>query len=387
LKPIVLVLLDHYLPGFKSGGPLRSVANLVEQLDQAFEFKIITSDRDLGDSSPYACISVDSWNTAGKALVHYASPKNFSQRGITRLIRETPHDVLYLNSFFSYRATVLPLLARRFGRIPDKSIVLAPRGEFSPGALAQKTFKKKTFIFFSKALGLYSRIRWQASSCYEADDIRREMGLVATDIKVACDLPTAAGQCPHQASRQAGDPLQIAFLSRIAPKKNLAFALDCLANVKVPVHFGIWGPAEDAVYWLECQRKIERLPGHISAQYHGPAHPNEVPHIMASNDLFFLPTLGENYGHVIAEAFCAGTPVLISDATPWRQLADQGLGRDFPLGDTEPFAEYINTLALLSSAEYSHLRARVLVFARKMQDESEDIRRNEDLFLGALCNS
>ena len=52
---------------------------------------------------------------------------------------------------------------------------------------------------------------------------------------------------------------------------------------------------------------------------------------MAANDLFFLPTRGENFGHVIAEALSVGTPVLISDQTPWRKLAAVGLGHDLPL--------------------------------------------------------
>jgi hypothetical protein len=30
-----------------------------------------------------------------------------------------------------------------------------------------------------------------------------------------------------------------------------------------------------------------------------------------------LPTLGENFGHVIAESLLSNTPVLISDKTPW----------------------------------------------------------------------
>src|SRR3546814_17574361 len=38
--------------------------------------------------------------------------------------------------------------------------------------------------------------------------------------------------------------------------------------------------------------------------------------------------LGENYGHVIAEALEAGLRLLISDQTPWRGLAEAGVGHD-----------------------------------------------------------
>ena len=49
----VLVFLSHYTPGFKTGGPLQSVANLVQHLGKEFRFRIITSDRDYEDTDPY----------------------------------------------------------------------------------------------------------------------------------------------------------------------------------------------------------------------------------------------------------------------------------------------------------------------------------------------
>ena len=32
LKKTILILVSHYLPGFKAGGPIRSIAALVEKL-------------------------------------------------------------------------------------------------------------------------------------------------------------------------------------------------------------------------------------------------------------------------------------------------------------------------------------------------------------------
>jgi glycosyltransferase involved in cell wall biosynthesis len=52
-------------------------------------------------------------------------------------------------------------------------------------------------------------------------------------------------------------------------------------------------------------------------QYRGPIAPDEVSNTFARYDLFVFPTQGENFGHVIFEALRAGTPVLLSDRTPW----------------------------------------------------------------------
>jgi hypothetical protein len=52
----VLVLVGTYLPGYKAGGPLRSIANLVATLGLEFHFRIVTLDRDLGDKLPFLSV-------------------------------------------------------------------------------------------------------------------------------------------------------------------------------------------------------------------------------------------------------------------------------------------------------------------------------------------
>ena len=65
---------------------------------------------------------------------------------------------------------------------------------------------------------------------------------------------------------------------------------------------------------------------------------DEVLSALSGHDLFFLPTLGENYGHVIHEALLSGSQVLLSDQTPWRGLTEAGLGWDLPLEGKGAFA-------------------------------------------------
>jgi hypothetical protein len=50
-KPTILILNEYYLPGYKAGGPIRSISNLVSWLGDDFNFKIITTDRDYLDSN------------------------------------------------------------------------------------------------------------------------------------------------------------------------------------------------------------------------------------------------------------------------------------------------------------------------------------------------
>ena len=70
----ILVVVSHYLPGYKAGGPIRTVANIIKKLGDEFEFYVVTSDRDLGDTEPYADVEQGDWKKVGKAQTLYLAP-------------------------------------------------------------------------------------------------------------------------------------------------------------------------------------------------------------------------------------------------------------------------------------------------------------------------
>jgi glycosyltransferase involved in cell wall biosynthesis len=119
------------------------------------------------------------------------------------------------------------------------------------------------------------------------------------------------------------------------------------------------------MYWKECQKLMANLPENVSVNYLGSVNPTEVVNIFSCYDLFLLPTAGENYGHVIAESLTAGTPVLISTETPWRNLQADGLGWDIDLAQMDSFVEIIEMAALLSDDE--RLRKRALIKSKIME--------------------
>lgn len=392
---IILTLIRYYLPGYRSGGPVRSIENMVDQLGDEFDFRIVTMNRDHVGSAPYRDIASDTWINVGKAKVYYASWGFGSLNKLIRLVCETAHDVLYLNSAFDPVFTLWPLLNRNMGRIRTSPIVLAPRGEFSEGALAMKRWKKTAYLLGARAHRFYRDIIWQASSQFEADDIRRTMGSVvkkihvagniADKIVIAPDLGTgvaarAATKCERA---REGDLLHVLFLSRISPTKNLDFALRVLGNVSAPLVFHVYGPLEDMTYWQQCRSLMASLPGHVQVKYVGEIEHAMVSDVMASYDLLFLPTHGENYGHAIAEALAAGTPALISDTTPWRNLEQAGVGWDLPLTSELPFARVIDYCAALDRSIFPDWRQRVRLFATERLIDPALTDASRRLFLGA----
>lgn len=87
VRPRVLVFVAYYLPGGKAGGSARSLTGLVEALRGKFEFRVVTSDRDLGESAQYPEIRWSAWYKLGNAWVVYLRPKDFWVATFVRLLR------------------------------------------------------------------------------------------------------------------------------------------------------------------------------------------------------------------------------------------------------------------------------------------------------------
>jgi glycosyltransferase involved in cell wall biosynthesis len=384
----ILVFIDHYMPGYKAGGPLRSIANLVEILGDEIDFDIVTRDRDLNDNRPYHDVVIDDWQRVGKARVLYMSPKLTTLNRLYRLLKAERYDWVYLNSFFSPFSAVAPLIAlagfRAFEGNNVPKVLIAPRGEFSPNALKIKPSKKRLYLAVGQLAGLWGRARFQASVPHEASDIQNTLKVSTEYIHIASDL-TAALHRPDQINggkglRLEGVPLRLVYLSRISPMKNLLFALEALRHVTAQVHFSIYGPIDDEIYWRTCQSAINQLPGHICVTYCGPISHETVSGTLARHDLFYLPSRGENFGHVLVEALQAGLPLLISDQTPWRGLKDRNIGLDLALDDPLEFSAYIDEFATASEADLEAMQTAIESEVARMTDQSEAIAANRGLF-------
>ena len=120
-------------------------------------------------------------------------------------------------------------------------------------------------------------------------------------------------------------------LGRIHPIKNIHFALEALQKVdfggkKLTVE--LVGPAEDKSY-LERLLSMAR-PG-LKVLHAGAVPPESLGEFWARSHAWLMPTCHENFGHAVVEAWAHGRPVLLSDQTPWRGLAELDLGWDLPL--------------------------------------------------------
>lgn len=378
-KKRILLLIDWYTPGFKAGGLIKSCESIISRFSDLYDFDIFTSDRDLGDTLPYDNVELNEWNKGDyNCRIFYAS-KESTTRELFALIKKGNYDTIYLNSLFSLRYTIIPLIFLRWHKSSPR-IVLAPRGMLGAGALAIKSFKKRVYIFISKFLKLYKNTIWHATSKIEEEEILKVMGR-RVNVITADDTCTQLNLTYSSVTKRPGY-LKAIFLSRISRKKNLDFALRVLAKVNpdVAVDFHIYGPIEDEEYWNECLQLIAEVPSHIKIHIEGEVHPSNVMDIFSNSHLFFFPTHHENFGHVIFESFASSCPVLLSDNTPWRDLEKKHAGYVFSLSDENKFIQYINEFASMNQVVYDHWRLGAFQLAQRHLSNDELILSYQRLF-------
>jgi glycosyltransferase involved in cell wall biosynthesis len=292
--------------------------------------------------------------------------------------------MVFTNSFFDKEFTIPLLAARRFGKVPCKPVVLSPRGEFSSGALRLHVGRKSIYRATASMLGLVSGVVFHTTSDEEARDVRA--AFTANRVVLISNLRPVFPLPPHEQS-STGAALRAAFVGRISPVKGLDIALESLRLARQPVDFTIYGPISDAAHWVQCKTIIAALPGHVSARHAGELTNDAVPAALAAQDLMFMPSRSENFGHAIFESLCAGTPVLIGDKTPWRRLEMDRAG--FDLSDKRPaaFAAAIDRYAALDPDQRDLWREGARQVAERFVHESKAAEELSALINGLLSGA
>jgi glycosyltransferase involved in cell wall biosynthesis len=348
-KKKILILIPHFLPGNKLGGPVASIANLIDNLADVYDFKVLTMDRDLGDSTPYPNIPTNYWIEKDKYQICYIPKNIFLSINLIKQINKTKSDILYLNSFFGFYFSIFIAIFSKLGLIKVKNIIIAPRGEFIENCLEISKLKKRIYMTFAFSLKIYKNYIWHASTENEKIEIRKITEAPESSIRVALNMTKIDSDYDDnvlfQNQTRKDGYLKIIFLSRISKEKNLDFALDVLQKIKSNVIYDIYGPLENKDLWNTCLEKIKKMPPNITINYCNVVNREDVKRTFAKYDLFFFPTVGENFGHVMVESLLVGTPILISDKTPWRNLYADGLGWDISLANPHQFVEAIENMA------------------------------------------
>ncbi len=279
-KKTILVFIDWYRPGYRSGGTVTSFGNFVDQMEKHFLFKIVTRDSDYLDSTVYDTITSDSWNEIMTNQCFYLSKTSKTFAAIKNIIKNTPHDYSYINGVFSLYFSMLPLVF-----IKDKPCILNPHGMLSSQAFSVKPLKKKVFLKIADLLRVYRHVIFHVSNEEEASAVRKHI----KNYKAI----TIASQFTKEVSSdllkngEKNRNVRFVNIARVAVEKGTLNLIHALMHVKQALQVDLYGPIYDPNYWSACERAMSRLPSHISVNYKGVLHNDKVHKTLSEYDYLY----------------------------------------------------------------------------------------------------
>ena len=346
MKKRIAIFIGGYLPAKKYGGPVTSIANLVENLCDDFDFYIISNDHEFQETERLSGIK-QGWNKVGNGKVLYLRESEYSYRRFISILDKAKADMVYLSSVFYYQMNFPAIRAANRLGIP---IILAPRGELCGGAMKIGKTKKEIFLCIERASKIFKNTYFQATSEDEETAIKKYLKISNDRI---FNLPNMA--CKVSLSNmepKSDDCLRLVYISRLVRKKNVLFAIQQIKKCKTKIRFDIYGPIEDKEYWEECKFELADCPDNVIIEYRGAISPGESVSVFKKYNIFVFPTLSENYGHVIAEALAAGCHLIVSKGTtPWDDIHDHG-GYALSLNDGDSWSKTIDFVSRMNEDDY-----------------------------------
>ena len=369
----VFISIDWFHPAYKAGGPVQSIANLVEQYcHEQVNFKIFCSNTDF-DGIANIGVPFDEWYQYNQyTQVWYASKKTLSIDLIKRTINNTNPDLILIIGIFSWYFNLVPLL---FCHSPMK--VISVRGMLHPGALSQKYFKKQLFLVLCRFFNFSSRYYFHATNVKEKSFIRQVFGNHSR-VYIAGNFPRVFAFQPVYQKR--ANSLKMVSIALISAMKNIELVLDALQYCTRQVSYDIYGSIKEEKYWQNCLDKIKSLPSNIVVNYHGGLNPLKVENSLQLYDLFILPSKSENFGHSIFEALSAGKPVITSHFTPFNDLNNHYAGSNVSVDNISEMTKSINFFAAMPQEEFVKWNIGARQYAATRIDQQALNHQYEQLF-------
>lgn len=360
-KPKVLIMTEWFVPGFRAGGPIKSMATFCENMNDHLDIYVLTTNKDLGEQKPYPHVQTNKWVEVYEKGYSVNYMDGYNVFSIYSQIIKIQPDYIYLNSMYSFYFSFFIVILKYMGLIQPQ-IILAPRGMLQAGALKYKPRKKKVFRKLFERLKVSRHVIFHATDDKEYQDIKRYF----PSSKSIFSIPNfLSAQPPSNAKIEKQKGLaKLLYVSRIVPKKNLMFFLNLLKSIDQGVHLTIVGPIEDDKYFKKCEALIQELPTNISIKFLGGLPFELIASQLNSHHFFVLPSFGENFGHAIFEALSFGRPVLISNKTPLKNLSSNQTGWDIDLDEWDRWHDTIRKMIEMDQSTYDKWSKSASDFAR-----------------------
>lgn len=301
----ILIIVPSYEPAIVYGGPIRSISALCKGLSQqGNQVDVYTTNAngpknlELHLNHPYL--------KNGVRVTYFnrwtGDHSNFSPGLLLQVFRKASEfDVIHIHSWWNLVTMPAAWICFLKGIVP----VISPRGSVSGYTMQHRKAWLKRIFHFAVGRKLLSKFIVHCTT--DIEDLELEKWVPGSRrfiIPNLIHLPE-----PFTRFDVRSDTLNIVFLGRIDPVKNLEFLISMLTHLNsVPFRLTIAGEGDP-----QYKRSLDAMTkGKFEIDWIGEVEDDIKFSLLANNDILVLPSHTENFGNVVFESLSQGTPVIIS---------------------------------------------------------------------------
>lgn len=314
----LLAVVPSYLPGFRYGGPIRSVHGLARALvERGHAVTVFTTDRDEGtrlDVPLDRPVSVDGvevryFEARGPGRLRYA-PR--MARALAAEVGE--FDLVHTHGLFHWPGQAAGRAARAAG-VP---LVVAPRGMLIRQMLERRgRWRKRLWLELVERENLGAAAALHLTAELEREELPRLGFALPTNFVLPNGVEPfvpadPAGVRADVAALLARHPRTVLFLGRLNWKKGLDRLVAAVSAWPRDVHLIVAGPDDGGEAALRRQVAAAGLGERVTLV--GAVSGDTRAALLAGARLLVLPSYSENFGNVVLEAWSAGTPAAVTPA-------------------------------------------------------------------------
>lgn len=343
-----LLIIGPFPPLYSYGGPTKSIKNIYDIFS--------TSNLTFSILSP-------NFHLNGKKIFYHNNLKNvfFKKNQLIFLITNFyKFKVIWLNSFFDKKLLLL-ILIRIFY---SYKIIVSPRGQLSNEAIkTSNPFLKKLFINLLKVFRHF--IIFHSTSDHETKCIKNFFKKI--NVKQISNVFNLE-YIPNNIKEK-----KFVFYSRIHKKKGLDILLETVYKYNIDIQLDIYGFIEDYGYWKICKNYIDKL---SKVNYKGILEDGDIKKISNKYSFFILPTLNENFGHVIVELLSIGCiPIISKNSNPFDKEISSIFNLNFDVDNKASLRDIINYINNIDKNVLINFKSKVKPYFLKLKEDQEKTKK------------
>lgn len=295
----VLHITASYKPAYVYGGPVFSLSALAEALAQQGVTTHVFTTNANGDQN----LDVDTKQThqiAGVSVRYYKRYLKgfFFSPALMRAVWKycKTYDIVHINSWWNVVSVSACMICLWRGVSP----VLSLRGTMSDFSFNNNKVWIKRFFHQLAGRHLLGRCRIHFTGKGELENAKKWFTPASHFIlNNVTDIPPM-----YKPGNSASDNLEITFLGRLHPIKNLEMLFEAMKGFDFPCILKVYGQGE-----AEYVTKLKSEAGE-NVRWMGWVEGDDKFNALRSADIFILISQYENFGNVLVEALSQGTAVI-----------------------------------------------------------------------------